>query len=40
MAGKKMKIFIEMFMYNIYDKLWGDDITNSFIWHIHKDWSS
>ena len=20
------------FMYNIYDKLWGDDITNSLIW--------
>ena len=20
------------FMYNIYDKLWGDDITNSIIW--------
>ena len=21
-----------MYMYNIYDKLWGDDITNSLIW--------
>ena len=22
----------QIFMYNIYDKLWGDDITNSLIW--------
>ena len=22
----------QTFMYNIYDKLWGDDITNSLIW--------
>ena len=28
---KKMKI-VNGFMYNIYDKLWGDDITNSLIW--------
>ena len=23
---------LQNFMYNIYDKLWGDDITNSLIW--------
>ena len=28
---EKMKNF-QNFMYNIYDKLWGDDITNSLIW--------
>ena len=27
----KNEIF-QIFMYNIYDKLWGDDITNSLIW--------
>ena len=27
------------FMYNIYDKLWGDDITNSLIWIFIRDWS-
>ena len=29
-SGKKWKF--QNFMYNIYDKLWGDDITNSLIW--------
>ena len=24
-------------MYNIYDKLWGDDITNSLIWIFIRD---
>ena len=27
------------FMYNIYDKLWGDDITRLAHLNIHKDWS-
>ena len=30
-SGKKNENF-QNFMYNIYDKLWGDDITNSLIW--------
>ena len=30
-SGKKEENF-QNFMYNIYDKLWGDDITNSLIW--------
>ena len=29
-SGKKWKF--SNFMYNIYDKLWGDDIINSLIW--------
>ena len=29
-SGKKWKF--QNFMYNIYDKLWGDDIINSLIW--------
>ena len=30
-SGKKNEHF-QNFMYNIYDKLWGDDITHSLIW--------
>ena len=30
-SGKNMNN-VQNFMYNIYDKLWGDDITNSLIW--------
>ena len=30
-SGKKNENF-QNFMYNIYDKLWSDDITNSLIW--------
>ena len=30
-SGKKNENF-QNFMYNIYDKLWGDDITNWLIW--------
>ena len=38
-SGRKKNENFQNFMYNIYDKLWGDDITNSLILNIHKDWS-
>ena len=31
-SGRKKNENFQNFMYNIYDKLWGDDITNSLIW--------
>ena len=36
---KKMKIFKIFMCIYIYDKLWGDDITNSLIWIFIRIWS-